>query len=288
MTGYGRAEEEQDGQRVTAEVRSVNHRFLEVNVKTTGRVFQLDDFVKKSIKKRFTRGYFDVFIAIASTDCESASVGVNEPLLSGFLKTAAELAEKHGVEYPPTLNELLQVKDLFIISTPEWDLDKIKPVLSAALGNALDQVEQMRGIEGAGAIEDVANRLERISRLMVRIDENHAASSRERFAKLKSRVLALVEESGLDEARMMQEAALLADRSDISEELDRLRSHLAQIESLLSEGGPIGRKLEFFVQEVNREANTIGSKTSSAEATADVVEIKSELEKVREQAQNIE
>lgn len=288
MTGYGRAEVESNGKRVTVEVKSVNHRFLEVSVKSGCRVFELDRLIKKTVKDKFARGYFDISFVIAADENEAAEVRINEALLAGYMKAAASLSERYSVKYPPTLAELMQVKDLFTVRTDDLEADDVWPLVESALVKALDHVENMRRVEGEAARDDVLGRLGRIKTLVAEIKEAHDKSAVERCNRLKNRIKELCADAAVDEGRLAQEAAIMTDRADISEEVDRLKCHLKQVDELLSGDGPMGRKLEFFTQEINRESNTIGSKTSSADATAMVVEIKSELEKIREQAQNIE
>ncbi|MGK7345304.1 MAG: YicC/YloC family endoribonuclease [Candidatus Nitrospinota bacterium M3_3B_026] len=289
MTGYGRAEEETEGLKVTVEARSVNHRFMEVNVKSTGRILPVEELVRKAVKERFTRGYFEVSVTVSREGGDDAvSVTVNEPLLAGYMKAAVELSNRFDVPSPPAFGELLQIKDLFSVSGQELSADAIGPVLKTALAGALGQVEQARAVEGAIAARDIQGRLSAIAALVERIEAENTKVPGERFDKLKAKVDRLAGDTGLDENRLIQEAAILADKLDVSEEIDRLKSHLAQMGGLLALEEPVGRKLEFFTQEINREANTIGSKSASPEATNLVVEIKSEVEKIREQAQNIE
>lgn len=289
MTGYGRAEEEAGGIRVTVEVRSVNHRFLEVNVKSTSRMLPIEELARKAVKERFSRGYFEVGVTVLREgNGGAAPVAVNGPLIAGYMKAAAELSERFNVPFPPSFGELLQIKDLFSVSGQELSADAIGPVLKTALDGALGQVERARAAEGAIAARDIQGRLSAIAAIVERIEAENAKVPVERFDKLKAKVEKLAGDTGLDENRLIQEAAILADKLDVSEEIDRLKSHLGQAGGLLTLDEPSGRKLEFFTQEINREANTIGSKSASAETTNLVVEIKSEVEKIREQAQNIE
>ncbi len=287
MTGYGRAEAEGDGRRVTIEAKSVNHRFIDFNIKINGRVFQLDDRIRKAVKARFHRGSFDITVSIAS-ETGGCQVKVNEELMSGFMSAAESLAEKYGLKYPPSMGDLFQVKDLFTVNDPDWGVDRVWPLVETALGAALNQLTEMRKTEGGHILEDMRKRFSHINSLVEQIGAASEKSAAERFVSLKERIAKLVEEVKLDETRIMQEAALLADKSDIAEELTRLSSHLKQSDSLMESGGPAGRKLEFLLQEIFREINTVGSKTTSTDVTRIVVDIKSELEKIREQAQNLE
>ncbi len=288
MTGYGRAEASESGMQVTIEIKSVNHRFLEVNVKAPSRMFLLDDLIKKMIKDKFARGYFDVMVAMSADEDLATTVSVNESLLKGYLAAAKDLAEEYGVNYPPQMGDLLQIKDLFNSSGREFSLDEWRTILKKVMVEALDQVGKIRVVEGASTLADVKVRFGKISDLLVDISAWADNSIQDRFLKLKSRMEKLTKEVGMDEARISQEAAVMADKSDVSEELSRIKSHLSQVDALLSSDEPIGRKLEFFLQEINRETNTVGSKTLSSDSAGHVVEIKSELEKIREQAQNLE
>jgi len=288
MTGYGRATALSDGRRVSVEARSVNHRFIEFNIKISDRIFQLDDRIRKEIKARFDRGYFDVVVTIESV--ESAGViNINEALLRDYMSQMSALAEKYGVEYPPSIGDLMQVRDIFMVTDPEWSIDEAWSVVRRGLGDALDGLDQMRAAEGENIIADMRERLKRIQALVSLIKSDSVTVASERMVSLKERLSKLMEEYNFDEGRIIQEAAILADRVDIAEELTRLDSHLNLAWSMMtSTDSPIGRKMEFLLQEINREANTIGSKTPSANITTHVVDLKSELERVREQVQNIE
>ncbi len=288
MTGYGRATATSDGRRVSIEARSVNHRFMEFNIKISGRIFQLDDRIRKEIKSRFDRGYFDVVVTIESVE-STGMININEALLSDYMSQMSALAEKYGVEYPPSIGDLMQVRDIFTIADPEWSIDDAWSVVRQGLDDALDRLDQMRAAEGENIVADMKERLKKIQTLVGLIRSESAKGASERMVSLKERISKLVEEYSPDDDRIMQEAAILADRGDITEELTRLDSHLKLAWSTMtSSGSPIGRKMEFLLQEINRETNTIGAKTSSADITTHVVDLKSELERVREQVQNIE
>lgn len=287
MTGYGRAEKEKDGRSVTVEAKSVNHRHLDVNVKESSRMFQLDDFVSKIVKKRFKRGSFDIYVSI-SMKAGTAEVTLNEDLFNGYINIAAKLAEKNGIEYPPSFGDLLGVRDLFCVSEQRQGFDEASPLIEETLDEALDMLERMRAIEGDYIIKDLKERLALIGSMTEKIAQARVGSAESRFAALKEKIVRLSQETRLDEARIAQEAAIIADRSDVTEELTRLSSHVAQTSALLDGDGPVGRKLEFLLQEMNRETNTIGAKTPSTEVTNLVVDMKSEFEKIREQAQNLE
>ncbi|MDH5677859.1 MAG: YicC family protein [Nitrospinota bacterium] len=287
MTGFGLGENEENGLKVTVEARSVNHRYIEVGVKSPYKNFALDDLVRKKVKSRFSRGAFEILVAFDNTIGE-ADVRINEPLLKGYMKVAQALAQRHQVPYPPSFGDLAQIRDMFMVSGDAMKVEAMAAPLERALDQALDRLIQMRDSEGEHIGKDLAERFGRIGQWTLQIKDMNEKSVQERYSSLKEKMEALVKEAGVDEGRLAQEAALLAERSDISEELVRLDSHLKKAEQILGSGGPMGRKLEFLLQELGRETNTIGSKSYSPEITRRVLDMKSELEKLREQAQNLE
>ncbi len=288
MTGYGRAERSEDGKTACVEVKSVNHRFLEVNVKSTGKLFAVEDCVRKTVKKRFERGYFDINVVLTVDEKDEPEVVIQEPLLKGYMKAAREMSENYGLSYPPAFGELIQIKDLFCVKNGEVIPGDWNGLVGSALCDSLEQVETTRKNEGALTESETLERLDGIEKTIGIISNEHDSVADVRCEKLIERIKKLAGDIELDDARIAQEAAILVDKADISEELMRMRSHLVQVKNLFGSGAPVGRKLEFFIQEINRETNTIGSKTISPEATNMVVQIKSELEKLREQAQNLE
>lgn len=287
MTGYGRAEREREGRRAAAEARSVNHRFLDVTIKNGGRMFAFDDRARRMVKERFHRGAFDITLSLAS-EREGARVRVNEELLKGYLAAAADVSRRFGVEYPPSFGDLLAVREMFTVGEADVPAEEAWPLVAEALAAALEQLAAMRAEEGRRLAEDMRGRFAALGALAARVRDEARTNAKDRYFTLRERVSRLLGETPLDEGRLAQEAAILADRADIEEELTRLDSHLAQAEAILAGEGPVGRKLEFLLQEINRETNTIGSKTPSLAVTNLVVEMKSEQEKIREQAQNLE
>ncbi|MBI5815262.1 MAG: YicC family protein [Nitrospinae bacterium] len=288
MTGYGRAEVEVSGRRITLEGKSVNHRYIEINIKAAAKPFQMEEMIRKAVKGRFSRGYFDFTVTVAAPSAQTADIRVNEPLLDGYMKAFSDIAKRHHVGHPPSLGDILGIKDVFFMEGGDFALEENWDVIAGPLESVIGQIETMRKTEGQVAVADIRARLNRISAMMEKISAECLRNVRERHEKLKGRIMRLIEDAAVDEARFSQEAAILADKSDFSEEMERLQSHMKQVDQLLSGAGDAGRKLEFFLQEMNREANTLGSKAASPEITADVVEIKSEMEKIREQAQNLE
>ena len=290
MTGYGRADAESDGMRALIEIKSVNHRFCEVNIKSGGKTVSIDERIKKAVAGRFNRGYFEITVTLADKNVEGRPVKINEAALAAYMKLASSLSGQYGVLYPPTFGEIMSLKDVSSSSTADLvDPDTLWRSIEPALTSALGQLDETRVTEGAHTQKVVLDRLDAIEKDLKSVESAHVDSADERYEKLRARISKILDKEGFPEdARMLQEVAVLIDKSDISEELDRLQSHMTQTRGLLEGDGVAGRKLEFFVQEINREVNTIGSKTTSPAATSHVVEIKSELEKIREQAQNIE
>jgi uncharacterized protein (TIGR00255 family) len=288
MTGYGRMETEIGGKRLVIEAKSVNHRYMEVNVKLFTRSYALEEAVRQAVKERFARGYFEVAITIQANGGSAQTVVVNEPLLAGYLKAAGEMSKRHGIAYPPSFGDLAVLKDVFVIAADDLALDDMIRPLAEPLGQALDQLMAVRKTEGDNAINDVKSRFSNIKSSLDFIVSESESSVVERFDRLRAKIQKLTGDLALDETRLAQEAAILADRADISEETERAKSHLKQVDALLDSGEPVGRKLEFFLQEINREMNTMGSKSASPGVTLRVVEMKSDMEKIREQAQNLE
>lgn len=288
MTGFGRAEKDIGGRRLVIEAKSVNHRYLEVNVKLFTRSYALEEAIRQAVKERFGRGYFEVSVTLQANGGSGQTVGVNEPLLEGYLKAAGDIAKRYGVEYPPRFGDLALLKDLFVVTADELPPDDMARNLAEPLGQALDQLAAVRKAEGENAICDVKNRFSSIKSNLDSVISESESTVAERFDRLRAKIQKLVGDLALDETRLTQEAAMLADRSDISEETERARSHLKQVDALFDSGEAVGRKLEFFLQEISREINTMGSKSASPGITLRVVEMKSEMEKIREQAQNLE
>jgi uncharacterized protein (TIGR00255 family) len=287
MTGYGGAEIEQNGVRISVEARSVNHRFVEVSVKSPNKNMALEDMARKKIKARFGRGSFDIYIAAENTGA-GADVRINEALLKGYLRAASELIERGQVASPPTFGDLVSIRDMFMVSGGYADSPALETAAMAALDTAIVRLAEMRTTEGANITRDLKERMARIGVWTARIKVINERSVQERYDTLREKIIKLTHDAAVDQARLAQEAAIIAERSDISEEITRIESHLAETGPILDGKDPAGRKLEFLLQELGRETNTIGSKSFSAEITRLALDIKGDLEKLREQAQNLE
>lgn len=289
MTGYGRAESELKGGRLAVEVRSVNNRYLDVQVKTPRALLALEQRIRKSVQDRFARGRFDVFIALSGEDGRSVRLKLDADLAGQYISAFRELQGKFGLPGEMDLSLLAAIPDIMTRDEAREDPEAIWPSLLESLDRAMNDLQGMRTAEGAALAKDMTTRLGTIDRLVSAIQEKSprvVEYARERMAETVKRLIG----EQLDPARLAQEIALLAERTDVTEELTRLRSHLAQFGGMLegSSGAAVGRKLDFLLQEMGREANTVASKAMDADIARSVVDIKAELEKIREQAQNIE
>ena len=288
MTGYGRSCSSFDGREITVEVRSVNNRYLDCNVKLPRIFGYLEDKVKQSVKDRVTRGKVDVFITIVNQAGEEANISLNRPVLEGYLAAMQQIASEYTVVNDISVSTITRLPDVFVIEKPDLDEEARGKEILSTLHDALNQYDQMRVTEGAALEKDLLQRRETILGLVEKVEARSPITVAEYQSRLQVKMQEVLASTTLDENRILTEAAIFADKVAVDEETVRLRSHLNQLQSMLSGGGAIGRKLDFLLQEMNREANTIGSKGNDLEQARTVVDIKAELEKIREQVQNIE
>ena len=288
MTGYGKAESAYATGKIIVELRCVNHRYGEVTVKLPRVLMQFENEIKKRVSEKLSRGKIDVFIQLEG----AVSLGVpsaNLPLARGYYKAFNAITEALGLREEVSLNLIASQRDVISIAAEsEAPLEEIPGELVGALEEALRKVDEMRLFEGESLMADFQKRRETLSQLIGKVAERSPQVVTEYAAKLKERIAQLCSESGLPEDRIALEVALLADKCDITEELVRLESHLRQFDETLTRNEPVGRKLDFLLQEINREVNTIGSKANDSQIAANVVELKAELERIREQVQNVE
>lgn len=288
MTGYGKAESGYGAGRITVELRCVNHRYGEVTVKLPRVLLQFENEIKKRVAEKLSRGKIDVFIQLEG----ALALGVptpNLPLARGYHKAFTSIAEALGLADQVSLALIATQRDVISIAAePEAPIEEIPQELVAAVDEALRKVDEMRVFEGESLMADFRKRRETLADYIGRVSARSPQVVAEYAERLKERIGQLTSDSGLPEERLALEVALLADKCDITEELVRLESHLRQFDETLTRGEPVGRKLDFLLQEINREVNTIGSKANDAQIAANVVELKAELEKIREQVQNIE
>ena len=288
MTGYGRAVETRGGREITVEVRAVNNRYLDCSVKLP-RIFAFaEDALKQRVKESVARGKVDVFVALAGASSSGVQISLNRPVLEGYLTAMKAMAEEYGVTDDVSVSSLARLPDIFLVEKADTDEAQVTGDLLAVLDRALEAFNAMRTAEGQAMEQDLRGRMAAIGRLVEKVEARSPVTLAEYRARLTAKLQEVLENQNLDESRILTEAAIYADRIAVDEETVRLRSHLSQMEAMLSAGGAIGRKLDFLLQEMNREANTIGSKGNDVEQARTVVEIKAELEKIREQTQNIE
>jgi len=288
MTGYGRMSVERDGRQLTVELKSVNHRFLDLSFRMPRSFNCLEDMARKMIGARLARGHVDVFATYRNMREDSKKVTVDEALLGAYMTALDQIREKAGLADNRGLMQMAQMHDVLVVSEAEEDQEALKDLMEEALTGALDQMQEMRLREGESLKADVLDRINRLEKMTGQIEERYPATVAEYRQKLRARVEELMDGAAMDEQRLIQEVAVMADRSAIAEETVRLHSHFAQVREMAEAKEPVGRKLDFIVQELNREVNTISSKSQDVPITNLVVSAKAEIEKIREQVQNIE
>ncbi len=288
MTGYGRAKEERDGKTLTVELRAVNHRYLDCTVKAPRQYGFLDDAVKKAAAARIARGKVEVFVGVEVEEGGDVAVTVNHQLAKRYLEALHDLSETYGLRDDVTVTTLSKLPDVLGSERIEQDAEAMTRDVLAVFDKACDGFDQMRLREGEKLAEDVRSRCAAIERMVGEVETRSPERVKEYREKLLTRMKEVLADTSIDETRILTEAAIYADKTAVDEETVRLRSHLHQMDGMLQETQPIGRKLDFLVQEMNREANTIGSKANDVAMARIVVDIKSEIEKIREQIQNIE
>lgn len=288
MTGYGRAKEVRDGKTITVELRAVNHRYLDCTVKAPRQYGFLDDAVKKAAAARIARGKVEIFVGVEVEEGGDVAVTVNHQLAKRYLDALHDLSETYGLRDDVTVMSLAKLPDVLGSERIEQDAEAMTREVLAVFQQACDGFDQMREWEGEKLAEDVRNRCAAIERMVGEVETRSPERVKEYREKLLARMQEVLADTSIDETRILTEAAIYADKTAVDEETVRLRSHLHQMDGMLKETQPIGRKLDFLVQEMNREANTIGSKANDVTLARIVVDIKSEIEKIREQIQNIE
>ena len=288
MTGYGRAQGSFSGGDVTVEVKSVNNRYLDCGVKIPRGYAYLEESVKSQVQKSISRGKVDVFITINSAGADNVKISVNEPVAKGYVDALRQIARDYQVRDDISASTISRFSDVFLVEKQEQDENEVKTAISAVVQQALDAFDAMRTREGEALKSDLLQKAEGILTLVSKVEQRSPITVKAYRERLTAKMQEVLADRQIDEARIIQEAAIYADKVAVDEETVRLRSHVDQLQSMLAEGGVIGRKLDFLMQEMNREANTIGSKGNDVEQARNVVNIKSELEKIREQIQNIE
>lgn len=288
MTGFGRAEKIIDGRDIIVEIKSVNHRFFGFSSRISRGYGFLEDKLRSNLQTRIARGKIDVYVDLETLDDLSAEVQVNHSLASGYLAALREVQQRYGLPDDITASTIARCPDIFTIHRAPEDEEKVWAQVEQVLNEALTPFFAMREAEGAKLKDDVLGRAGTILRTVGQIEERSPRTVEEYRQKLKERISDLLGGAEVDEQRILTEAAVFADKVSVAEETVRLRSHIGQFTGMLESGEAVGRRLDFLVQEMNREANTIGSKCVDAQIAHMVVDMKAEIEKIREQIQNIE
>ena len=290
MTGYGRAESTVEGRKYVVEIRSLNHRYLEISLRLPGLLAPLESELRKSIAERISRGRIEVTVRICDDECpeEGSRFKLNVPLVRNYYQLLSQMKDELRLNDEITLNTMISFKDIFIpADAVEGQADVTEGALKA-VDEAVTVLLEMKRKEGGGLYADMAARIDTIKDLLLRIDARSPAVTVEYRERLGSRLKELLADSAIDEIRLEHEIAIIAEKSDITEEIVRLNSHIEQFADMLMSDDAVGRKVDFLIQEMNREVNTIGAKSNDREIARSVIEIKSELAKLREQVQNIE
>ena len=286
MTGYGRAMCEMDGRQLTIELKSVNHRFLDVTFRMPRGLMFLEEDARKRIAARLARGHVEVFMTYKNLRADTKTVRVDEALLAAYMRAFDRIAES-GLKDDRATISVSRFPDVLVVEEAPEDQEALRELTAKTLDAALEQLQQMRAREGEEMKKDLSARVEAIARITDAIEARYPDTVQEYTARLRTAVQELIG-SEIDETRLMMEVAVMADRSAIAEEIVRLNSHLRQLRELFENTEPIGRKIDFLVQELNREVNTISSKSQDIPITRLAVDAKAEIEKLREQLQNVE
>ena len=288
MTGYGRAVETVNGREFTVELRSVNNRYLDCNVKLPRSLSFAEEAVKQAVKAAISRGKVDVFISCHAEGGEEVKVSLNENVLTGYLEAMRKMVTDHGVKDDISVSTLSRLPDVFSVERPEVDEKQLLEDLMSVVNKAIEGYNAMRSTEGIALENDLRSRGQTILSLVEIVEQGNAQTVVDYRARLQAKLQEVLANTAIDESRILTEAAIFADKVAVDEETVRLRSHLQQMDTMLTNGGAMGRKLDFLLQEMNRETNTIGSKCTDVRLARVVVDMKAELEKIREQTQNIE
>ena len=288
MTGYGRAVETVNGREFTVELRSVNNRYLDCTVKMPRSVSFAEEAVKQAVKAAVSRGKVDMFVTIKSENSDDTKITLNTNLLEGYLAAMRQMVTEYGVRDDISVSTMSRLPEMFMVEKPEVDEEQLKSDLLSVVAKALESYNHMREVEGAALDADLRRRGNTILELVSQVEAGNGQTVIDYRTRLENKLREVLANTSIDESRILTEAAIFADKVAVDEETVRLRSHLEQMNNMLTAGGAVGRKLDFLLQEMNREANTIGSKCSDVRLARIVVDIKAELEKIREQTQNIE
>ena len=288
MTGYGGAKGEHNAIGVTAELKSVNNRYLDVSVRLPRNCLFAEEAVRSAVAGVISRGKVDVFITVDTSQAEEAVIRVNDNLAAAYQKAVRDTAVKYYLNADVSALNLVRFPDVLSTEKTDADKDALTQAILSVLSEALEGFDAMRQREGRKLAEDIAGKLDTLEGMVTAVEQRSPETVAEYREKLLGRMKEVLGDASIDESRILQEAAIYADKVAVDEETVRLRSHIAQFRHLLAEGSPVGRKLDFLTQEMNREVNTTGSKCADSAIAKTVIDMKAELEKIREQIQNIE
>ena len=288
MTGYGRAVQTVNGREFTVEIRSVNNRYLDCTVKLPRSLSFAEEAVKQAVKATISRGKVDVFVSVRSEGASDVKITLNTAVVEGYLAAMKQMVDTYAVSDDISVGLISRMSDVFTVEKPEVDEQQLQEDLLAVVRTALDAFDTMRAVEGKALEQDLRSRGDTILSLVAQVEAGSGQTVLAYRTRLENKLKEVLANTAIDESRILTEAAIFADKVAVDEETVRLRSHLQQMSQMLSSGGAVGRKLDFLLQEMNRESNTIGSKCSDVQLARIVVDIKAELEKIREQTQNIE
>ncbi len=288
MTGFGRGSNEEDGKSFIIEIKSVNHRYLDLNIKMPRNLGSLEERIRKSIAEKINRGKVDVYVTQNTLASNDVAANFNFALADSYIKCLREIKNRYEVRDDISVSLIARFPDVITLNQQQEDVEKLWNSLNLPLNDALTMMVSMREREGLKLKEDILSRCDYIKELLNKVEERAPAISIEYKKKLEKRIRELLNDTKLDESRLAMEIAIFADKSNVDEEIVRLNSHIAQMRETLELAEPIGRKLDFIIQEMNRETNTIASKANDLELSNTVLNIKNEIEKIREQVQNVE
>ena len=288
MTGYGSAKGQTGGLEITVELKSVNNRYLDTSVRLPRSFLFAEDAVKSAVQAHISRGKVDVFVSIDTSLADDMTVKVNEPLLKGYIEAIRHISEEYSLANDLTALSVSRFPDVLSVEKKDLDAEAISAALCEVTERALCDFDAMRLREGEKLRDDVLSRLETIDALVSTVERESPKTVAEYRSRLEQKMAEVLGTAGIDESRILAEAALFADHIAVDEETVRLHSHMAQLRTMINGNSPTGRKIDFLIQEFNREANTIGSKCQNSDIAHVVVDLKSEIEKIREQIQNIE
>ena len=288
MTGYGRAVETVNGREFTVELRSVNNRYLDCSVKLPRSLSFAEEAVKQAVKGTISRGKVDVFISVHAEGAADVKVSLNAAMVEGYLAAMKQMVETYGVQDDISVSAISRMPEVFTVEKPEVDEEQLLADLMGVVAKALESYDAMRAAEGKALENDLRSRGNTIAELVSQVEAGNGQTVIDYRTRLYNKLKEVLANTSIDESRILTEAAIFADKVAVDEETVRLRSHLEQMNNMLTTGGAVGRKLDFLLQEMNRESNTIGSKCTDVKLARIVVDIKAGLEKIREQTQNIE